>query len=291
MDSIRLKDGRRLAYREYGDPDGPPVLFVHGFGDSSVLRYHDDAYTASLGARIIAADFPGIGLSSHQRRRTVIGWASDAVQLVDHLGLGQFGLAAVSSGASHAMALAFSQPERVTRLSLASPTARFDGPEIWDYILADELRAIVRLHRLGMLFLLRPVYAWLSYKAHRNPKKFVTETAFNYSGDAECIMDSPAQYQIFEENFLTGISNLGAGMYEVTRSVMRPWGFEISDIHQPVTIFYGDMADLISCDISLQLAEQLKDCKTCLWPKSGRYGHVRKDRWAQFIRAAMPPTE
>ena len=28
---IKLKDGRMLGHAEYGDPDGKPVLYFHGF--------------------------------------------------------------------------------------------------------------------------------------------------------------------------------------------------------------------------------------------------------------------
>ena len=31
MKALRLSDGRYLAYDEYGDPDGTPVIFVSGF--------------------------------------------------------------------------------------------------------------------------------------------------------------------------------------------------------------------------------------------------------------------
>ena len=85
MKSIKLADGRVLAYRDYGNPDGQPVLFIHGFADSGVVRYHDDAYTAAIGARIIAPDLPGVGGSSPDRGRTVSRWAGDARQLVDQL--------------------------------------------------------------------------------------------------------------------------------------------------------------------------------------------------------------
>ena len=64
MNTMKLADGRTLAYDDYGDPQGKPVVFTHGFGDSMLIRNPDNALTASLGVRVIAPDQPGIGGSS-----------------------------------------------------------------------------------------------------------------------------------------------------------------------------------------------------------------------------------
>ena len=44
MKALRLSDGRFLAYDEYGDPDGAPVILVSGFA----------------GVRLITVDPPGL---------------------------------------------------------------------------------------------------------------------------------------------------------------------------------------------------------------------------------------
>jgi pimeloyl-ACP methyl ester carboxylesterase len=35
---LTLRDGRRLAYAEWGDPDGRPVLFFHGTPSGRLLH-------------------------------------------------------------------------------------------------------------------------------------------------------------------------------------------------------------------------------------------------------------
>lgn len=34
MPTITLKDGRRLSYAQYGDPEGKPLFFFHGWPSS-----------------------------------------------------------------------------------------------------------------------------------------------------------------------------------------------------------------------------------------------------------------
>jgi len=88
MEITRLKDGRTIAFEDYGDPKGTPVIFSHGFSDSRIIRHPDDAVTASLGLRIIAADQPGVGGSSPLKNRRMVNWGPDMEQLADRLGLG-----------------------------------------------------------------------------------------------------------------------------------------------------------------------------------------------------------
>ncbi len=85
--AITLSDGRKLAYAEYGDPKGKPVLYFHGW-PSSRLRAnltHKDAQTA--GVRLLSLDRPGYGLSTYKDNRTLLDYADDIVEFADHLQL------------------------------------------------------------------------------------------------------------------------------------------------------------------------------------------------------------
>src|SRR5205085_543809 len=57
---IRLDDGRTLAYAEWGDPDGWPVLGCHGSPSSRLGRHVEDPETyRRWGARLVVPDRPG----------------------------------------------------------------------------------------------------------------------------------------------------------------------------------------------------------------------------------------
>ena len=38
MNTLKLKDGRHLAFEQYGTENGIPVIHQHGFGDSRLAR-------------------------------------------------------------------------------------------------------------------------------------------------------------------------------------------------------------------------------------------------------------
>src|SRR3954469_10945500 len=85
-----------MAYREAGDPSGPPVLFVHGYPESSFMWREALPAVARAGWRGVAPDLPGYGdsppgdrpgtweehISSLERFRSALGL--DRVVLVTH---------------------------------------------------------------------------------------------------------------------------------------------------------------------------------------------------------------
>jgi pimeloyl-ACP methyl ester carboxylesterase len=90
-DVMTLPDGRKLAYAEFGKPDGYPVLYCHGAPSSRLepLSLGDDVLS-QLGLRVICPDRPGIGQSDFQSDRGFSGWPRDVVFLTEALGLDRF---------------------------------------------------------------------------------------------------------------------------------------------------------------------------------------------------------
>lgn len=100
---VILPDGRKLAYAEFGRPDGVPVLYFHGAPGSRLepLLIGDDVLN-QLGLRVIAPDRPGMGGSDFQRGRGFSDWPADVVALADALGLGRFAVLGNSGGGPYA---------------------------------------------------------------------------------------------------------------------------------------------------------------------------------------------
>ena len=115
-----LRDGRRLGYAEHGDPVGTPVFFFHGSAGS---RLEHPADVCATGIRIISTDRPGHGLSDFQPGRKLIDWPDDVAQLAAHLGIDKFYILGWSAGGPHALACAYSLPERVAAVALAASPA------------------------------------------------------------------------------------------------------------------------------------------------------------------------
>ena len=131
-----------LAYETFGDPADPPVLLVMGLA-TQMLGWPDEfcRMLAGRGLFVVRYDNRDIGLSTHlhdapapdvmaalsgdtsSASYTLTDMASDAVGLLDALGLTSAHLVGISMGGMIAQTVAIEHPERVrTLVSIMSTT-------------------------------------------------------------------------------------------------------------------------------------------------------------------------
>lgn len=108
---LELAGGRRLAYAEWGNPHGRPVVFVHRSPGS---RLFDPAAEATAGVRLITVDRPGYGGTDRVTDPTFAAAADDLSSLVQSLDLTDVALVGWSGGGQFALA---SVPALVGRLA------------------------------------------------------------------------------------------------------------------------------------------------------------------------------
>ena len=114
-----MADGRRLAYAEWGDPDGKPLFLFHG-APFSRLFCPDEPATLAAGVRLITVDRPGIGRSDVLEARSWGDWPADVVALAGALGIDRFAVVGWSYGGNYAAACAALIPSRVTAAGVVS---------------------------------------------------------------------------------------------------------------------------------------------------------------------------
>ena len=127
---ITLSDGRALGYAEYGDPQGKPVFYFHGFPSSRLdwLLSDSNNVAAELNTRIIAVDRPGMGLSDPKPDREMLDWPDDVAELADAFKIKRFAGLGMSGGGPYAAACAYKIPERLTATGIVSGMGPADAP-------------------------------------------------------------------------------------------------------------------------------------------------------------------
>src|SRR5882757_8145983 len=164
---VQLDKGGVVAFQEYGDPSGVPVIFCHGWPSSRTMAQLADEPARALGVRIISPDRPGISGSSMQLDRKLSDWPRVVEQLVDNLEIGEFRILAISGGAPYAYATAVAIPERVRAIAVVGGVIPF--AELKDF------NGLLPLYRYMLAFyrnrprLLRPLFflarPFLSFRA------------------------------------------------------------------------------------------------------------------------------
>src|SRR5882762_8572347 len=115
-DKAALADGRYLSYREMGEASGQPVFFFHDALGSRLDWPVNDGAVRAAGVHLVTVDRPGYGCSDPEPGRTLAGWADDIRQLADKLRWERFRVIGWAAGGTHALAVAYYLPGRVTRV-------------------------------------------------------------------------------------------------------------------------------------------------------------------------------
>jgi len=135
-ESCTLSDGRQLAFRSLGDPDGVVVFTFHGMGSSHMTWLTKSPLSELVpGVRVIALDRPGYGNSSPPPAGySYAQWVDDLAALADHLGVARFCVAGHSSGGPYALAAAAKLPDRVLACAAISSDPPYNHPHVPEFV-------------------------------------------------------------------------------------------------------------------------------------------------------------
>ena len=226
---IELKSGRAVAMTEYGDANGEPVVFCHGWPSSRTMAQLTDDAARELNLRIISPDRPGIRHSAFHANRKLLDWPPLIAEVADNLDIANFRMLAVSGGAPYALATAWAMPQRVRAISIVS-----GAPPIAD--LAD---------RAGLF----PLYRWMLFFYRKQPE--VLRRSFQIARpflsvrmplrlrplllkllqpcDADVLRDSAA-FEIFFESQRQAWRGSAHGVMADAQIYAEPWGFPLEEI-------------------------------------------------------------
>src|SRR5437588_2671110 len=121
--------------------DGPPVLLIHGYGDTADGWRRVIPGLLNDGHRVVALDMPPFGRSSMPPRDKLIDFYSEFFPLLlDELALDHVSVIGHSLGGAVALRLAIDEPDRIDRLGLVAPAGLGPAPPwLWHALTARPL--------------------------------------------------------------------------------------------------------------------------------------------------------
>jgi pimeloyl-ACP methyl ester carboxylesterase len=267
---ISLVKGGSVAVSEYGNKEGAPVFFCHGWPSSRTMAELTHAAARELNLRIISPDRPGIRDSSLHPERKLLDWPPLLAELADRMGIDHFRILGISGGAPYAFAAAWAMPERVRAIGVVSG--------------APPLANLV--DRGGLL----PLYRWLLffYPRHRGVLRVGFHAARPFLSlkvplrvrplllkllqpcDANVMRDIAAFEACFESQRQAWRAS-AVGLLVDAEIYAQPWGFPLEEIATPVRLWHGKKDRSFRWQLARSLGRRLPQGVVHLVEGEGHY--------------------
>lgn len=268
MSQITLTDGRVLAYEEYGDPQGHPVFYFHGWPSSRLGARKLGPAAAACHVRLISPDRPGYGLSNYQRHRRLLDWPDDLVQLADTLKISRFSVVGVSGGGPYAAVCGYAIPNRLHRLGIVVGLAPTNLPEIFS--------GIAWLNRLSWRLLISShFFAFLGALGNLIKIRYLPALDIvGWGGQYDQVNVRKLNAE-FHETMLEAFRQGVGGPYRDLVIYSHDWGFAVSAIKTPTDLWYGDQDKNVSLNMGKYYASQISGSKLTVYPDEGHTLYLR----------------
>lgn len=230
--TVTLADDNQLAYAQYGDADGTPVLFLHGTPGSRRLGALLEPAASERGIRVIAPDRPGFGRSEPWSDRSIRDAGTIVSAVLDDANVETAGIIAFSGGSPHALAAAATHGSRVREIDIvagATPPSVTEDPPVTQRLLSGlATKAPVVLDGL-----LRG-QAWL---AERSDPSVVVDQ-YTASGNTDAVPEDVAR--LVRADFLEAFARCRSGAITEFRAAATDWEVPLSDLDTETRFWHGD---------------------------------------------------
>lgn len=281
---VDLADGRMVAVRHYGDEDGVPVVFFHGFPGSRLQVSFGHEAAQSAGVHLVALDRPGFGLSDHAPGRTFGSYPSDVAEVADLLDLDRFGVVGVSGGGPYALACAARLADRQTGVAFVSGMPPPGSPGT-----PEAFRRNAMIFKMGKWapIVPRALLGLMARKQRKNPNDLRDYLLpIVPASDREILLRDEVADGLREDQ-LEAFRRGTRGAAHESLMLVEPWDFEIEEIDVPVHVWQGDADVQVSADGARHVLGRLSGGIEHFIPEAGHYLII--DEIADILDTVAPP--
>ena len=265
-----LRDGRRLSYAEYGNPEGTVILYFHGFPGSRYEAALAEKTALAHNVRFIGLDRPGYGESDPKPGRKLIDWPDDIADFADKLGIDKFYIIGISGGAPYTAACSWKIPSRIIKAGIISGL----GP------VADNVKAKSFFGAFQKFWFFKAKYLpWNVRTAAALAGKMILRNTDAFMDLLEkCVSDSdkaalknPEFRGILIKSNKEAFANSSLGFYQDLIIYANPWGFELQDIKCKVHVWHGEKDMTVNAGFGRHYMESIPDCQAEFFPEDGHF--------------------
>ena len=270
-----------MAYCEWGDLDGKPVVLLHG-APGFRLFCPDERATKTAGVRLLTIDRPGYRPSDPRPGRALLEWPDDYIELADQLDLPACSVVGWSAGGKYALALGFRAPDRVTTIGVAgSPGPIAEVPGALDELSLEDrdVLALLTRDRAAGLAAISKSFAWYAGDGW--------ETMFAESwGDADDrLLQEPGVLEAMKALVREGARQGPAGFAADHFAWMTPWDFSLAEVRQLVHVWCAGSDVQVARTNADYLAESIPRTTLVTFEAAGHLFPI--SHWGEMLAALL----
>ncbi|HET6473788.1 MAG TPA: alpha/beta hydrolase [Pseudomonadales bacterium] len=271
---IELPDGRYLAFKEFGDPNGVPVFCFHGTPGSRLQIAPTSNRPVPPGIRLIAPDRPGYGLSTYYAGRRLVDWPGDVAALADYLGIDRFAAMGISGGGPHVLVCAHALAARLIGVACVSGVGPLGDPKANENMmfLNRALNVLTQHARPVMVGMMR-----LQARAmQRDPDAAYDGLVKRLpQADRDVLADPEFRAQMLDD-FRRSSPTSALAAAQDFEIFAADWGFSLGDIEIPVHFWQGGVDRNVPAHHAELMASRTPHAVMHRYPDEGHFLVVRR---------------
>jgi pimeloyl-ACP methyl ester carboxylesterase len=266
---VRLSDGRSLEAVVQGAEEGTLVVFHHG--SPGAAESFEPFHRAAAERRIVLAFYsrPGFGESTRHEGRTVASAAADAAALADHLGHQEFLTVGWSGGGPHALACAALLPDRVRAAATIAGVAPYDAEGLdWTAGMGEDNQIEYPTAARDPDELLE----WMQPHAQAMAKIEADEIGAEMRSlisDVDAAQVTGEFGENLAASFRAAFRHGLWGWYDDDLAFVGDWGFDVTQIRVPVSVWQGRHDLMVPITHGEWLAAHIPGARVHLRPEHG----------------------
>ena len=266
-----------LEVVRHGPPDGRVLVFHVGTPNApdQQFRLLTDALD-ERGWQLVAYARPGYAGSARREGRSVADAAADTATILDELGLDRFVTIGWSGGGPHALACAALLPDRCDGAASLAGVAPFDAEGL-DFVAGmgpenvEEFGAAAR-SREELEAFLEPFADELS----RVTGEEVVASLGGLVDDVDRAALTGELAETMARMLRRALSNGIDGWFDDDLAFVKPWGFDLSEIAVPVSIWQGAHDRMVPFSHGEWLAAHVPGARAHLYDDEGHISLVQQ---------------
>jgi pimeloyl-ACP methyl ester carboxylesterase len=290
---VPTPDGRTLAVAEWGDPNGLPLIAMHGTPGGRITYWEDPTLYACHGLRRLTYDRPGYGESTRHEGRSIVDAVDDVAAITSALGIDRFVVSGGSGGGPHCLATAALMPDRVIRCLAEVSIAPYPAEGL-DWLAGmtqgniDEFTAAMEGEA--------PMRA-IAERERTTTLDRLAEGRADFFGDTYQLSEADMaqltkHLALVADQMINALAPGADGWVDDMLAFVKPWGFDVSTIRVPVAVKFGRTDNLVPPAHGDWLAAHIPNAIVDAHEGAGHAGDdadvERVYAWIAGTRATLP---